>query len=287
MIPQTTYHSQKVGEVDVFYRAAGPADAPAIMLLHGYPTSSHMFRNLIPHLAENFRVIAPDLPGFGSTVVPEGFHYTFDQLAATIDAFTEAIGLKRFAVYVFDYGSPVGFRLATAHPERITAIITQNGNAYEEGLADGWAAIRAYWNDESKENRDALRDILKPEATRVMQYTHGVPEHLLNLIGPDPLAHDQAIIDRDPELQLDLFLDYRSNVALYPTWQAYLREEQPPVLAIWGKNDVFFLPAGAEAFRRDVPDAQIEFLDTGHFALETHAREIGARVTRFLSSMVR
>lgn len=283
----TSYRTQTVGDVEVFYREAGSNDAPAVLLLHGFPSSSHMFRHLIPQLADRYRVIAPDLPGFGSTVAPERgqYEYTFDQLAATISDFTEAIGLHRFAIYVFDYGAPVGFRIASAHPERISAIITQNGNAYEEGLTDSWAPIRGYWNDPSQENREALRQLLAAETTR-WQYTQGVPEDRQALVSPDPIAHDQAILDREgnDEIQLDLFGNYQTNVAQYPAWQEYLRTHTPPVLAIWGRNDPFFGPAGAEAFKRDVPEARVELLDTGHFALESHGAEIASSMRDFLQS---
>ena len=280
------YRTQPVGNVDVFYREAGPVDAPVILLLHGFPSSSHMFRNLIPQLADQYRVIAPDLPGFGSTVAPQRgeYNYTFDNLAKTIDGFTEAIGLERFAIYVFDYGAPVGFRIAAAHPERITAIISQNGNAYEEGLTEGWAPIRAYWENDTQENRDALRSLLTRQTTE-FQYTSGVPEDRKHRISPDSINHDQAILDRDAEIQLDLFGDYKTNVATYPQWQAYLRQHQPPVLAIWGKNDPFFGPSGAEAFKRDVPHSQVELLDAGHFTLETHSTEVAARIRSFLAEI--
>jgi len=283
---QTTYHTQTINNVEVFYREAGASDAPVLLMLHGFPSSSHQFRNIIPQLADKFRVIAPDLPGFGSTVAPSRaeFNYTFDNLANTIDAFTEALGLNRFAIFVFDYGAPVGFRIAVRHPERIVAIITQNGNGYEEGLTDAWGPIRAYWENDTQENRDALRGLLARETTK-WQYTEGVPEDRKDLIGPDPIHHDQAILDRDAEIQLDLFHSYKTNVASYPEWQAYLREYQPPVLAIWGKNDPFFGPAGAEAFKKDVPGAEIELLDTGHFALETHGVEVAERIRSFLGNV--
>ncbi|MDB9528689.1 alpha/beta hydrolase [Oscillatoria sp. CS-180] len=282
----TTYHTQTVGNVDVFYRAAGPVDAPAILLLHGFPSSSHMFRNLIPQLAGQYRVIAPDFPGFGSTVAPPRgeYDYTFDNLAQTIDEFTAAIGLEKFAIYVFDYGAPVGFRIATAHPERITAIISQNGNAYKEGLTDGWNPIRAYWENDTQKNRDALRSLLTRPTTE-FQYTHGAPEDRQHHISPDAINHDQAILDRDAEIQLDLFGNYKTNVTSYPQWQAYLRTHQPPVLAIWGKNDPFFGPAGAEAFKRDVPQAKVELLDAGHFTLETHSIEVAEHIGEFLSTI--
>ena len=277
----TKYSSKTVNDVEVFYREAGDPSLPVILLLHGFPTSSYQFRNLIPRLADQFRVIAPDLPGFGSTKSPASFEYTFDNLADTIDAFTEALGLERFTVYMFDYGAPVGFRIALQHPERITAIITQNGNAYEEGLTDGWNPLRAYWQDDSVQNRDALRMLLARETTE-WQYHEGAPEDRKALIGPDPINHDQAILDRNSEIQLDLFGDYQNNVSAYPAWQAYLREHQPPTLAIWGRNDPFFAPAGAEAFKRDVPGAVVELLDAGHFPLETHVAEIAASILRFL-----
>ncbi|MEO0577240.1 MAG: alpha/beta hydrolase, partial [Pseudomonadota bacterium] len=234
MSQPTTYKTQNVNAVEVFYREAGDPSAPVLLLLHGFPSSSHQFRNLIPLLADRYRVIAPDLPGFGSTKAPPRgeFDYTFDNLADTIDAFTEALGLDRFAMLVFDYGAPVGFRIAVKHPERITAIITQNGNAYEEGLTDGWIPLRAYWDNPSDENRNALRAFFARETTE-WQYTEGAPNDRKNRISPDAINHDQAILDRDPDVQLDLFADYQSNVAAYPIWQAYLREYQPPVLAVW------------------------------------------------------
>lgn len=284
---KTHYRTEQVHDVEVFYREAGRADAPAVLLLHGFPSSSHMFRNLIPQLAEDFHVIAPDLPGFGSTTAPERgqYEYSFDRLAKTIADFTDSLSLERLAMYLFDYGAPVGFRIATAHPERITAIVTQNGNAYLEGMTEAWGPLRAYWETSSQEHRDALRQFLTPEATR-QQYTYGVPEELQDLVSPDPIAHDQAILDRDHDIQLDLFASYQTNVARYPEWQAYLRTHKPPVLAIWGKNDPFFGPAGAEAFTRDVSNTQVELLDTGHFALETHGEEIGSRVRQFLLEVV-
>ncbi len=281
---RTKHRSIQVEDVDVFYREAGDPSAPVLLLLHGFPTSSHMFRNLIPLLADAYRVIAPDLPGFGSTKVPGRgeFTYTFNRLYEVIEGFTEALELNSYALFVFDYGAPVGFRLAEANPEKVTAIISQNGNAYEEGLQEAWAPIRTYWDNPSQENRDRLRALLAEETTR-FQYTHGVPDKLLPLIGPDAIAHDQAILDREPEIQLDLFRSYQTNVALYPAWQAYLKAEQPPVLATWGQNAPFFGPAGAEAFKRDVPDAEIHLLDTGHFALETHGAEVADLVKDFLA----
>jgi pimeloyl-ACP methyl ester carboxylesterase len=271
----------------IFYREAGPKTAPAILLLHGFPTSSHMFRDLIPALAGRYHVVAPDLPGFGFSDAPgrERFRYTFEHLAEIIDSFTRTIGLDRFAIYVFDYGAPVGLRLALAHPERITAIISQNGNAYEEGLSQGWNPIQKYWREPSKENRAALRDFLTPEATR-SQYVYGVGDE--TLVAPEAYALDSALLARpgNDEIQLDLFLDYASNVALYPKFQDYFRTKRPPLLAVWGKNDPFFLPPGAEAFRRDIPDAEVHFYDTGHFALETHHQEIAAVVRDFLDRKV-
>jgi pimeloyl-ACP methyl ester carboxylesterase len=242
-----------------------------------------MFRDLIPLLADHYHAVAPDLPGFGNTVSPPRgqFDYTFDNLALVIGEFVEAVGLQRYALYVFDYGAPTGFRLAVRHPDRITAIISQNGNAYEEGLSDGWNPIRAYWQDASHANREALRAFLKPETT-VWQYTHGVPD--TTAVSPDGYSLDNFYLSRPgaAEVQLDLFGDYKNNVALYPTFQKYFRTHKPPLLAVWGKGDPFFLPQGAEAFKRDLPDAAVRFLDTGHFALETHAAEIAAAIRDFL-----
>ncbi len=268
---------------NIFYREAGPRDAPKVLLLHGFPSSSHMFRDLIPLLADRFHIVAPDLPGFGLSDSP-GRGLTFDRIAQTIDRFTEVIGFDRYAVYVFDYGAPTGFRLAVKHPERITAIITQNGNAYLEGLSDGWNPIRAYWENASQANRDALRDFLTPEAT-IWQYTHGVPD--ATAVSPDGYSLDSFYLGRPgvADVQLDLFGDYKSNVALYPQFQAYFRTQRPPLLAVWGKNDPFFLPPGAEAFKRDIPDATVRFFDTGHFALETHAGEIAAAIRKFLGDL--
>ncbi len=278
------YRTADVDGFKVFYREAGAADSPALLLLHGFPTSSHMFRDLIPLLADRFRTIAPDLPGFGLSDMPAraDFAYTFDRVAGVIDRFTEVIGLTQFAIYVFDYGAPTGFRIAVKHPERIAAIISQNGNAYEEGLSDGWTPIRAYWQDPSSANRDALRAFLKPETTK-WQYAHGVKD--IAAVSPDGQALDNYYLARPgaDEVQLDLFGDYKSNVALYPTFQSYFRTHKPRLLAVWGKNDPFFLPPGAEAFKRDVPNAIVRFFDTGHFALETHAGEIAAEIREFLS----
>ena len=231
-------------------------------------------------LADRFHIVAPDLPGFGNSDMPDNAN-TFARIAETIDRFTETIGFDRYAVYAFDYGAPTGFRLAVKHPDRITAIISQNGNAYEEGLSDGWNPIRAYWQDASPANREALRAFLKPETT-VWQYTHGVSDP--TRVSPDGYTLDNFYISRPgaPDVQLDLFGDYKSNVALYPTFQNYFRTHKPPLLAVWGKNDPFFLPPGAEAFKRDIPNATVRFFDTGHFALETHAPEIAAAIRDFL-----
>jgi pimeloyl-ACP methyl ester carboxylesterase len=272
--------------VRIFYRSAGDAAAPVLLLLHGFPSSSFMFRDLIPRLADRYRVIAPDLPGFGFTEVPEvrKYAYSFDALAGTIEAFTEALGLNRYAIYVFDYGAPTGFRLAMRHPERVMAIVSQNGNAYEEGLGDAWGPIRTYWSQPTPANREVIRqNILNFEGTR-WQYTHGVasPE----AVAPESYTLDAALLERpgNKDIQLDLFLDYASNVKLYPKFQEYFRQSKPPLLAIWGKNDPFFIPAGAEAFRKDIPNAQVRFLDTGHFAIETHAVEIAAAMKEFLDA---
>jgi pimeloyl-ACP methyl ester carboxylesterase len=285
-VPVTSVHRVDADGVRVFYRAAGDANAPVVLLIHGFPASSFMFRELIPRLANDYRVIAPDLPGFGFTEVPEDreYIYSFDRLAATLNAFTQALKIRRYALYVFDYGAPTGLRLAMAHPDRVTAIISQNGNAYEEGLADAWAPIRKYWAEPSPENREVLRqNILTFEGTR-WQYTYGVA-HAAS-VPPESYTLDAALLERagNKDIQLDLFRDYASNVKLYPAFQDYFRKAQPPFLAIWGKNDPFFLPAGAEAFRRDMPAARVEFLDTGHFALETHVVEIAAAMKEFLAA---
>jgi pimeloyl-ACP methyl ester carboxylesterase len=271
-----SYRTVDVDGHQVFYREAIADGAPKLLLLHGFPTAGHMFRDLIPRLKARFHLIAPDLPGFGNSMTPGGPR-TFDGIADVIERFTEVVGFDRYAVYIFDYGAPVGLRLAVRHPERITGIISQNGNAYVEGLSDGWNPIRSYWQDPSDANREALRGFLEPKAT-LWQYTHGVPDP--TKVSPDGYSLDNFYLARPgmAELQLDLFGDYKSNVALYPVFQEYFRTHKPPLLAVWGKNDPFFLPAGAEAFKRDIPEATVRFLDTGHFALETHVAEVAAAI---------
>jgi len=280
---RTRYRLVDVDGLNIFCREAGASTSPALLLLHGFPASSHMFRDLIPSLANDYHVVAPDLPGFGFSDAPDRaqFRYTFDRLTDVIDRFTTVVGLTRYAIYVFDHGAPIGFRLATRHPERITAIVSQNGNAYEEGLSQGWNPIQRYWKEPTPENRAALRDFLKPEATK-WQYLHGVPD--ASLVAPESYTLDSALLARpgNDEIQLDLFLDYASNVALYPKFQEYFRTQRPPILAVWGKNDPFFLPSGAEAFKRDNPQVEVQFFDTGHFALETHRDDIAAAIRNFL-----
>ena len=281
-----SFHTLEVSGIKIFYRQAGNPHAPTVLLLHGFPTSSHMFRNLIPQLMGDYHVIAPDLPGFGFSDAPDhkGFQYTFDHVAEVMGDFVEQIGLKKFAVYVFDYGAPTGFRIALRYPDRIAALITQNGNAYVEGLSKDWAPIQDYWANPTKKNRDVLRSLSTLETTR-WQYYHGVtnPEER---IAPEAILHDQTLLDRpqSAEIQLDLICDYKSNIDLYPKFQEFFRKYQPPTLAVWGKNDPFFLPAGAEAFQRDNPKAKVVFYDTGHFALETHADEIGQEILTFLKA---
>ncbi|TIQ33369.1 MAG: alpha/beta hydrolase [Mesorhizobium sp.] len=281
------FRTVDVDGLNVFYREAGDASRPTLLLLHGFPSASHMFRDLIPELAGRYHVVAPDLPGFGMTEQParDQFAYKFENLSNVIGRFTEVVGIDKFALYVFDYGAPIGFRLAVKHPDRITAIITQNGNTYLEGVSDAFAPVQAYWKEPTQANRDALRGFLTPQTT-LFQYTHGVADP--SLISPDGRNLDDFYLSRsgNNEIQLDLLLDYQSNVALYDTIQAYLRQYQPPVLAIWGEKDPFFIPAGAEAFKRDVPSAEVRFVDSGHFALETHAREIGAAMREFLARHV-
>lgn len=271
----THYRTINVDGFNVFYRETGSPNLPKLLLLHGFPSAGHMFRDLIPHLAGHFHIIAPDLPGFGQSAMPprSEFSYTFENIAGIIDRFTEVVEFDRFIVYVFDYGAPTGFRIAAKHPERITGIISQNGNAYEEGLSEGWDPIRAYWKDPTEENRNTLRVFLSPETTK-WQYTHGVPD--ASRVSPDGISLDNYYLSRPDadEVQLDLLGDYKTNVALYPEFQAYFRTHKPTLLALWGKNDPFFLPPGAEAFKRDIAEADVRFFDTGHFALETHAADI-------------
>ncbi len=280
------YSSVNVNGTKIFYREAGPDEAEVILLLHGFPTSSHMFRNLIPLLSERYRVVAPDFPGFGQSDMParDRFAYTFANIAKVMTRFTEVLELRRFALYVFDYGAPIGLRMAAANADRVAAIVSQNGNAYVEGLSEGWNPIRTYWKDPSEANRDALRTMLAPEAV-IWQYTEGVPDKAL--IGPDGYSLDSFYLSRPgaDEIQLDLFLDYASNVAMYDEFQAYFRRSQPPLLAVWGRNDPFFLPPGAEAFKRDIPGATVRLLDTGHFAIETHYETIAAEIIAFLSHL--
>jgi pimeloyl-ACP methyl ester carboxylesterase len=280
----TAYRNVQVDGVNVFYREAGTRGAPVLLLLHGFPTSSHMFRDLIPLLADRFHLIAPDLPGFGFSDAPDRtrFKYGFDHLARVVGRVTELLELSRFSIYVFDYGAPIGFRLAMEHPERVSAIVSQNGNAYVEGLSDGWNPIQAYWREPTEANRASLRAFLKPDATR-WQYVHGSPDGAV--VAPESYTLDSALLARpgNDEIQLDLFGDYQSNVALYPKFQEYIRTRKPPLLAVWGKNDPFFLPAGAEAFKRDNPQAEVHLLDAGHFALETKAPEIATIIRDFLA----
>ncbi len=273
--------------VRVFYREAGDPNAPVVLLLHGFPASSFQYRELIPRLADRYRVIAPDMPGFGFTAVPADrkYVYTFDSLAKTIEAFTNALNLKKYALYIFDYGAPTGLRLAMAHPERVTAIVSQNGNAYEEGLGDAWAPIRRYWSDPSAANRNAIRGALTAEG---MKHEYSVGMSSSDVVAPESYTLDAALLARpgNVDIQLDLFLDYANNVKLYPKFQEYFRSSKPPLLAIWGKNDLYFIPPGAEAFRRDIPNATVQFLDTGHFALETHLKEIADAMRTFLAANV-
>jgi len=279
-----TFNTADVDGLQIFYREAGDRSRPTVILLHGFPSASHMFRDLIPEIEEHFHVVAPDLPGFGMSDQPsrDEFEYTFENLANIIDRLTEVLNIKKYALYVFDYGAPVGFRLAVKHPERITAIISQNGNTYLEGVSEAFAPVQAYWKDPSKANRDALRGFLAPQTT-LFQYTHGVTD--VTTVSPDGRNLDDFYLARpgNDEIQLDLLLNYQTNVALYETNQNYLRKHQPALLAIWGKNDPFFIPLGAQAFKRDVPSAVVQLVESGHFALETHAKEIGEAVRDFLT----
>ncbi|HVU94386.1 MAG TPA: alpha/beta fold hydrolase [Puia sp.] len=280
------YRSTKVQGLTVFYRESGPAGAPTLLLLHGFPTSSHMYRHLIPMLNGDYHIIAPDLIGFGLSDAPsrQKFTYTFDNLTKYVQGLVDQLELRRFAIQVFDYGAPVGYRLAMANPEKITAIISQNGNAYEEGLSEGWNPIRKYWKDPSEENRNALKAMTTAEMTQ-WQYFTGVSDR--SLVAPESYLLDQFLLDREGnvDLQLDLFADYASNIALYPAFHQYFKEHQPPFLAVWGDKDPFFLPPGAEAFKKDLPKAIVKFYDTGHFALETHVNEIGAAIRQFLGTV--
>lgn len=284
-LPPVLHREVTVQGLRLAYREAGPEGAPVILLLHGFPSSSHYFRHLMPLLADRYHLVAPDLPGFGFSEAPppSAFAYTFQHLAEVVDAFTEALALRRYAIFLFDYGAPVGFRLALAHPERVTAIVSQNGNAYAEGLGPGWALWRTYWNDPTQEHREAMRVLLQPERLRQL-HLRGAREAAL--VPPESYALDSALLSGREAAQLDLFLDYRTNVALYPAFQAYLRKAQPPLLAIWGRHDPVFLPAGAEAFRRDVPSAEVQFLDAGHFALETDAAAVAEAMRAFLGRVL-
>jgi pimeloyl-ACP methyl ester carboxylesterase len=281
---QVSYHRMDVGGVEVFYREAGPVDAPVLLLLHGFPTSSHMFRDLIPRLADKYHVIAPDYPGFGFSAAPDHseFAYTFDNFAAIVDQLARQIGVDRYALYVMDYGAPVGFRLAAANPDRITAIVVQNGNAYDEGIEAFWDPIRVYWETGAPEDREAIRPVTSIQST-LWQYSNGVKN--MSLVSPDAPVLDQALLDRpgNQEIQLDLFYDYRTNIPLYPQWQAYFRDRKPPMLVVWGQNDKIFVAPGAAQYQRDIPDAEVHMLDTGHFALETHGPEIAQLMRDFLA----
>lgn len=284
---QVRYRTAKIDGVELFYREAGPRDAPVLLLLHGFPTSSHMFRDLIPRLADRYRVIAPDYPGFGYSAMPDrsAFAYTFDNYARIVGKLTERLGLQRYALYVMDYGAPVGFRLATANPDKVTALIVQNGNAYDEGIAGFWDPIKAYWRTGDAGEREAIRWLTTIKAT-IWQYTNGVRDP--SLVSPDAWTLDQALLDRpgNQEIQLDLFYDYRTNIPLYPRWQAYFRKRTPPTLVLWGKNDEIFVAPGAAPYQRDNPKAEVHMLDTGHFALETHGPEIAAHIREFLGRTV-
>jgi len=286
-IPHTSLRRVTADGISIFYREAGSADGPVVLLLHGFPTSSFQFRELIPRLADKYRVIAPDLPGFGFTEVPaeRNYTYTFDSLARSIEAFTDALALQRYALYIFDFGAPTGLRLAVSRPERVTAIFSQNGNAYEEGLGETWAPLKQYWNNETVENREMVRKLLGADGIR-FQYFHGVPNP--ERIAPESYTLDTALIARpgNMEIQLDLHLDYRNNIPAYPKFHEYFRQYRPPFMAIWGKNDPFFIPAGAEAYKKDLPSASIRFVDSGHFALETHVEEIAEAMRQFLGKTI-
>jgi len=282
----TRYKTKKIDNLDIFYRESGSSDNRTILLLHGFPTSSHMYRNLIPKLAQNYHVIAPDYPGFGHSDMPphDQFAYTFDNYAKLVDQLLDQLGVKRFVLYVFDYGAPVGFRLFSKYPDRVAAIISQNGNAYDDGIAGFWDSIKAYWESGANQDREAIRWLTTTKATK-WQYENGVPADRLQYLSPDGWQHDQSLLDRsgNAEIQLDLFYDYRTNIPLYPLWQKAFRQYKPPMLSAWGKNDEIFVAPGAEAFKRDLPDAEIHLLNTGHFALETHGDEIAALIKNFLA----
>ncbi len=285
---RVTYNTVKVDGVEVFYREAGPRDAPVLLLLHGFPTSSHMFRNLIPQLADKYHVIAPDSPGFGQSGMPDRskLAYTFDNYAQVVDKLIRQLGVSRYALYVMDYGAPVGFRLASKNPERVTALIVQNGNAYNEGLEQFWDPIKAYWVTGGATEREAIRWLTSIAATK-WQYTNGVKD--ASLVSPDTWTMDQTFLDRpgNAEIQLDLFYDYRTNIPLYPQWQTYFREHKPATLVVWGKNDAIFVAAGAIPYQRDIPNAEIHLFDTGHFVLETHGHEIAKLIREFLGRNLR
>lgn len=288
--PQTSYHTLSIDGIDIFYREAGERDKPTIVLLHGFPSSSHMFRHLIPELAKNYHVIAPDYPGFGHSGNPDHrkFAYTFDKFADLMDKLLISLKIDKYALYVFDYGAPVGFRLFTKHPEKIIAIISQNGNAYDEGLGKFWDPIKAYWKTSSDKEREAIRWLTSMKATK-WQYENGVSPHDRSKLSPDGWQYDQSLMDRpgNSDIQLDLFYDYRTNLPLYPSWQEAFRKYKPALLAVWGKNDEIFIAPGAEAYLRDLPDAEIHMLNTGHFAIETHGQEIASLITDFLKRKVK
>jgi pimeloyl-ACP methyl ester carboxylesterase len=286
-IPVVRYQSETIDGVNVFYREAGPSDAPIVLLLHGFPTSSHMFRNLIPILAQKYRVVAPDYPGFGESDSPDraAFSYGFQRYADMIDALLGRLNIDRFAMYVMDYGAPVGYRLALKNPARVTGLIVQNGNAYTEGLREFWDPIKAYWADQSVKNREALHGLVTLDTT-IFQYTDGVSD--VSRISPDNWLHDQALLDRpgNREIQMDLLLDYGTNVPLYPQFQAFFRDHRPPTIIVWGKNDKIFPEEGAHPYLRDLPDAEMHIFDTGHFALEDKLDEIAPLLLSFLDRSI-